>query len=302
MLRHPAVAGHFYKGSPESLKKQVSEFILPVSEKKQALGILSPHAGLMYSGAVAGAVYSSLELPDTFVLIGPNHTGLGAPVSIMTKGTWETPLGQAGINEPLARSILSHSRRIQEDSLAHLREHSLEVQLPFIQYLKDIFTFVPIQMLDTRLETCIELGRAVAGAIKSRGQGSGVRGHGEDQGKDRARSAEGMKDEGRGTRGEMPSDVLIVASSDMSHYERAATAKEKDFKAIQRILELDPEGLYHAVREYGITMCGYGPAVAMLTACKLLGATKAELVKYANSGEVSGDYDQVVGYAGIIVV
>jgi len=288
MLRNPAVAGHFYKGSPESLRKQVAEFVVPVPEKKKALGVLSPHAGLVYSGPVAGAVYSSIELPDTFVLIGPNHTGLGAPVSLMTGGTWETPLGQAAIDEPLAASILSKSRRIQEDSLAHLREHSLEVQLPFIQHFKNTFTFVPIQMLDTRLETCVEVGRAVGEAIKDRGQGAGGMG-------------QGKKEKTKNSELQTPNDVLIIASSDMSHYERAATAKEKDFKAIQQILELNPEGLYHAVREYGITMCGYGPAVAMLAACKLLGATKAELIKYANSGEVSGDYEQVVGYAGIVV-
>jgi len=271
MNRQPAVAGHFYPGTAEALKRQVQEFIVP-AEKTRALGILSPHAGLIYSGRVAGAVYSSIDLPDTFVLIGPNHTGLGARVSIMCEGIWETPLGAVGIDEPLARSILSRSPRIQEDSLAHLREHSLEVQLPFLQYFKKRFTIVPIQMLDTRLETCLEVGRAVGEAIK-----------------------EGMRDE-------RPSNALIVASSDMSHYESAASAKEKDFKAIQNILSLDPEGLHNTVKKHGITMCGYGPAVAMLTACKILGASEAKLVKYANSGEVSGDYEQVVGYAGIIVM
>jgi AmmeMemoRadiSam system protein B len=278
MLRHPAVAGYFYKGSPETLKKQVQEFIVPVPAKIKARGILSPHAGLVYSGPVAGAVYSSIELPDTFVLIGPNHTGLGASVSLMAKGTWETPLGIVEIDESLAGAILSKSPRIHEDSLAHLREHSLEVQLPFIQYFKEHFKIVPIQMLDTRLETCLELGRAVAESIQGRGQG--------------------MQSDVQESNG---NNVLVVASSDMSHYERAAPAKEKDFKAINHILQLDPEGLYHVVKEYGITMCGYGPAIAMLVACKLLGATKAKLIKYANSGDVSGDYDQVVGYAGIVV-
>lgn len=284
MLRHPAVAGQFYKASPESLRKQVREFMVPGTEKIKALGIVSPHAGLVYSGSVAGAVYSRLELPDTFVLIGPNHTGLGAPVSLMARGQWDTPLGLVTIDESLAASILSKSPRIQEDSLAHLREHSLEVQLPFIQNIKQEFKMVPIQMLDTKLDTCQEVGRAVAEAIQSRGQGSGNRGKVEDQRKLRTSQ-----------------DVLIIASSDMSHYERAAVAKEKDFKAIQQILDLDPEGLYRVVKEYGITMCGYGPAVAMLVACKLLGASKAELIKYTNSGEVSGDYDQVVGYAGVVV-
>jgi hypothetical protein len=151
--------------------------------------------------------------------------------------------------------------------MAHLQEHSLEVQLPFIQCLKRNFTIVPIQMMDTRLETCIEVGNAIASAI-----------------------AEFNKE-----------GVLIVASSDMSHYVSAETAKRKDHAAIKRILDLDAQGLYNTVRDEGISMCGYGPVVTMIAACKSLGATKAELVKYTNSGDVSGDYDQVVGYAGIVV-
>jgi MEMO1 family protein len=287
MLRHPAVAGHFYKGSPEALMQQVREFIMPGVAKTKALGIISPHAGLIYSGSVAGAVYSRIELPDTMVLIGPNHTGLGEPVSLMARGRWETPLGLVEIDESLADSILSKSARIHEDSLAHLREHSLEVQLPFIQHFKKEFKIVPIQMLDTRLDTCKEVGKAIAEAIQSRGQGAGVRGRGK------------VNSEFRTPNSELP---LIIASSDMSHYERAAVAKEKDYKAIQQLLNLDPEGLHRVVKQYGITMCGYGPAVAMLVACKLLGAVKAELVKYTNSGDVSGDYDQVVGYAGVVVL
>ena len=277
MVRHAAVAGHFYKGSAEGLRKQVSEFITPDVMRKKAIGIVVPHAGLIYSGPVAGAVYSSIELPDTMVLIGPNHTGLGAPVSLMAKGAWETPLGVVSIDETLAAAIMAKSPRIREDELAHLREHSLEVQLPFIQYLKNDFKIVPIQMLDTRLETCQELGKAVASAIIDRR--GGVKGR--EEGSNR---------------------VLIVASSDMTHYEKASAAKEKDLKAIQQMLNLDPQGLYRTVKELGITMCGYGPAVAMLTAAQLLGATKAEMVKYTNSGETSGDFDQVVGYAGIIVM
>jgi len=276
MLRQPAVAGHFYQGTAEALRKQVQGFIVPGAKKVKALGILAPHAGLMYSGAVAGAVYSSVELPDTFILIGPNHTGLGASVSLMSSGSWETPLGTVDIDEQLAAAILKRSSHIHEDSLAHLREHSLEVQLPFIQYFKNVFKIVPLQMLDTGLTTCLEVGKAIAAAIKEFGVPSAA-----DESKRR--------------------HVLIVASSDMSHYERASSAKEKDSKAIDRVLNLDPPGLYRTVRDYGITMCGYGPAVAMLTACNALGASRAELVKYANSGDVSGDYDQVVGYAGIII-
>ena len=267
MIRQPAVAGHFYQGSPSALRDQVGRFVEPDAKRIKALGIISPHAGLVYSGSVAGAVYSRIELPETFVLIGPNHTGLGAPVSLMAKGSWETPLGAVRVNEDLAAAVLARSRHIHDDSMAHLREHSLEVQLPFIQYFRKEFSIVPIQMMDTRLETCVVVGNAIAQAIAAYKAGG----------------------------------TLIVASSDMSHYVSAATAKKKDHAAIKRILELDAQGLYDTVRDENISMCGYGPAVAMLTACKVLGATKAELVKYTNSGEVSGDYDQVVGYAGIVI-
>ena len=286
MQRHPIVAGHFYNGTPDGLKRQVEGYVVS-AQKRDAFGILAPHAGLMYSGAVAGAVYSSTVLPDSFVLIGPNHTGHGAPVAIMCDGSWETPLGSVDIDPTLSRSILSRSHYIHEDSLAHLREHSLEVQLPFIQYFKKSFRIVPIQILDARLDTCLDVGKAVADAIAE----CGLR-NAESQARNKSST---------GSPQSAIHNVLIVASSDMSHYESTAAAKEKDFKAIERILDLDPEGLYKTVRTEGITMCGFGPAVAMLAACKLLGASKASLIKYANSGDVSGDYEQVVGYAGIVV-
>ena len=289
MLRSPAVAGYFYKAAPEALKKQVESFIVRGTIKKKAIGIVVPHAGLIYSGGVAGAVYSSIEIPDTLVLIGPNHTGLGAGISIMSGGSWETPLGTVEIDEVLASSILSQSRRIHEDSAAHLREHSLEVQLPFIQYFKKKCKIVPIQMLDTRLETCLEVGRAIAEAINVSGPGPRKR----EQPREQSEISEAKT---------AVHNVLIVASSDMSHYERAEKAKEKDSRAIHSILNLDPEGLYRVVRDYEITMCGYGPTVAMLTAAKMLGAKCAELIKYSNSGETSGDYEKVVGYAGILIM
>jgi hypothetical protein len=282
MLRRAAVAGHFYQGTSEALKSQVAGYLIPDAEKVRALGILSPHAGLMYSGSVAGAVYSSIELPKTFVLIGPNHTGLGEAVSLMASGHWETPLGRVALDEPLAALILSKSPRIHEDALAHFREHSLEVQLPFIQYLCPEASIVPIQMLDTRLETCLEVGRAIGEAIAECG----------------LRDAE-FNSELRTPNSYLP---LIVASSDMSHYEPAEIARKKDQLAIDRILDLDPEGLYGTIKNNHITMCGYGPAVAMIVACKALGATRAALIKYSNSGEVSGDYGQVVGYAGMVIV
>ena len=273
MIRHAAVAGYFYEGSAAGLAKQIESFLVPAAKRISAIGVMCPHAGLVYSGGVAGAVYSTIEPPDVAVLIGPNHTGLGTAVSVMREGAWETPSGTVQIEESLAGSILAGAAHAREDTLAHLREHSLEVQLPFLLHFNPKVKIVPIQMLDTSMKTCVELGAAVAKALRERQ----------------------AKPENKGSR------VLIVASSDMSHYEPAATAKEKDFKAIQAVLDLDPERLYHTVREHGITMCGYGPTVAMLVAAKALGAKEATLVKYANSGDVSGDINQVVGYAGIVV-
>jgi len=266
MLRKPAVANYFYHGSPDKLSDQVSRYIEKDVPKVKALGIIAPHAGYIYSGSVAGSVYSRVILPDTFILIGPNHTGMGAPVSVFPEGKWEMPNGDIDIDSRLAMSIIERSRFASADYEAHAGEHSLEVQLPFIQYFKSEFEIVPITMMRTSLDVCEDLGHAISQAI------------------------EGAK-----------KDVLIVASSDMTHYESATSAKEKDYRAIEKILSLDPAGLHSTVSRYDITMCGFAPAVTMLYAATALGATRARLVKYSNSGDVSGDYDQVVGYAGIII-
>lgn len=282
MRRRPAVAGYFYSAESGALRSEVEKFILPGAPKRRVMGAVVPHAGFMYSGPVAGAVYSSIELPDNFILIGPNHTGLGAPLSLMVRGDWETPLGIVKINEDIASALMHKFPRLEMDSLAHMREHSLEVQLPFIQYFKKTLSIVPIQMMDVRLETCRALGHAVAEVIRELGW------RGETGGE-------------AGMRKQRYPEVLIIASSDMSHYVPAETAREKDFKAIQKMLDIDPEGLYRVIRDLDITMCGFGPAVAMLYACKGLGAERAELIKYANSGDASGDHAQVVGYAGVVV-
>jgi AmmeMemoRadiSam system protein B len=212
--------------------------------------------------------------PDIFILIGPNHTGLGASVSDVPRAVGNAARYGGYLRATRCRNS-QKSAHIHEDTLAHLREHSLEVQLPYPVF-QACFQIVPLQMLDTTLTTCLEVGQAIAAAIKELGP-QGAKRESEDH------------------------DVLIVASSEMSHYERAATAKDKDSKAIQQILNLDPLGLYRTVRDNGITMCGYGPAVSMLAACNALGASRAELIKYANSGDVSGDYEQVVGY-GIVIM
>lgn len=266
ILRKPAVAGYFYMEDTNRLNAQIERYVEKDIDRIKALGIVSPHAGIIYSGAVAGALYSRIILPDTIILIGPNHTGLGASVSVFPEGEWEMPHGSLGVDSSLATTIINNSKYATEDYNAHAGEHSLEVQLPFMQFFKKDFKIVPIVMMSTGIEVCRDLAHALVLAIR-----------------------------------EKERDVLIVASSDMTHYEPARSAEEKDKKAIEEILSLNPSGLHTVVREYGITMCGYAPAVTMLYATLELGAHRATLVKYMNSGDVSGDYERVVGYAGIIV-
>ena len=266
MVRKPAQAGRFYMKEPEALRQQVEEFIKKDVEKEQVSGIVAPHAGYFYSGKVAGAVYSRIKVPDTIIIIGPNHTGIGGEISIMAEGEWEMPNGKVEIDSSMAKELLSEAGDLaQEDAEAHLHEHSLEVQLPFIQYFKTDFRMVPICMRDHRVSSCRELGQAIARVIKSK------------------------------------APCLIVASSDMTHYESHKDAERKDKLAIDKILKLDPEGLLKTVIEKGISMCGPGPTATMIFACKELGAKKSELVLYNTSAEASGDYSAVVGYAGIIV-
>jgi len=265
-VRHPAVAGRFYPARPEVLMRDVQSYLATVGEKIEAAGCVVPHAGYMYSGHVAGAVYARLFLPDRFIILCPNHTGMGQPLAIMSEGAWDTPLGQAEIDHALAMELRNADRHISEDSAAHRAEHALEVQLPFLQALRQKFRFVPIAVGVGSYEPLAELGDAIARTVAAQG-----------------------------------GNILIIASSDMNHYEPDAITRVKDRKAIEQMLKLDPKGLFDVVVNEDVSMCGYGPAVAMLTAAKGLGAQSAELIKYATSGDVSGDRDAVVGYAGVVV-
>jgi hypothetical protein len=271
-IRHPAVAGQFYPSNPNRLRREIESFVQPGEEKIRALGCVVPHAGYMYSGHVAGAVYARLELPRRFVILCPNHTGAGEPLAIMSRGCWLTPLGEASIDEALAEAIKQEFKLLRDDDVAHSREHALEVQLPFLQQMVPEFTFVPIVVGTGRLELLTELGSSLARALQP------------------LTSTDGSK-----------RDVLIIASSDMNHYEGDERTRVKDRMAIDRVLALDAAGLWETVQREQISMCGYGPAVVMLTAARALGADKAELVKYATSADISGDRDWVVGYAGMIV-
>jgi AmmeMemoRadiSam system protein B len=266
LKRSPAVAGQFYHSTSSKLQQQVENYIDKSARREKAIAVVSPHAGLIYSGSVAGAVYSSIDFPETFILIGPNHTGLGTQVSLMASGEWEIPTGVFRIDEKISHKISVYAPNVTKDIKAHMFEHSLEVQLPFIAYFSKEVKIVPIIILSATVEECRMIGEGIARAVKDIG-----------------------------------SSVVIVASSDMSHYVPDELARKKDSKAIDRILSLDPEGLYEIVEKERISMCGYIPVTIMLYAAEALGARSARLIKYATSAEVSGDYEHVVGYAGIVL-
>ena len=268
MIRSPAVAGRFYPNEPARLNEELDTFLAvrAPAERIRAQACLVPHAGYKYSGHVAGAVYSRMEIPSRVILLGPRHFPRGASLAILSDGAWQTPLGLVPIDRPLAEKIMRTCPLLLEDAVAHSGEHSLEVQLPFLQRLVPPFTFVPIVIGSVQYAELGALGHAIAEVVVSEQE-----------------------------------PILVVASSDMNHYESDAVTRVKDRKAIDRILALDPRALFDTVRDEDISMCGYGAAVAMLTAVRQMGATRAELVRYATSGESSGDLQEVVGYAGIII-
>ncbi|HYW38589.1 MAG TPA: AmmeMemoRadiSam system protein B [Terriglobales bacterium] len=270
-VRTPAVAGRFYPGRAEELLREIREYTAPGKTPAEtgriaAIGCVAPHAGYIYSGSVAGAVYSRLEIPERCVILCPNHTGKGRPLAVMANTTWQTPLGEVAADADLGARLLRRFSALQEDSAAHRGEHAIEVQLPFLQARQPELNIVPIVVGTSNFDVLRGLGEALADVIADREE-----------------------------------KVLIVASSDMNHYESDAITRVKDRKAIERVLAMDARGLWEVVMNEDITMCGFGPTIVMLTAAKLLGATSATLVKYATSGDVSGDYESVVGYAGMIV-
>jgi hypothetical protein len=269
-VRPPAVAGRFYPARADTLARDLEKYLgagADSAEKiEKALGCVVPHAGYMYSGHVAGAVFRQLPARSAYVLLCPNHTGRGAPLAMMSAGSWQTPLGQVSIDSALAKSVHQGCHLVTDDAAAHADEHSLEVQLPFLQRTAKAFSFVPIAIGVGGYASLESLGHGLAHAAR---------------------------------RSEKP--FLVVASSDMNHYEPDGITRIKDRKAIDRILELDAAGLYDVLRREDISMCGYGPTIAMLTYAKEMGAQKAELIKYATSADTSGDRSSVVGYAGIIV-
>jgi AmmeMemoRadiSam system protein B len=266
MKRQPAVAGQFYAGNSKQLRSDLADIIPGTSGTRKVTGIIAPHAGYIYSGAIAGAVFASIKIPTTVLILGPNHHGTGAGVALYPDGEWLTPLGTIHINSRLNSLLKRNVPFVQPDTAAHEFEHSLEVQIPFIQYLQADATVSAICLGHGDYAAVRKIGEGVAAAIR-----------------------------------DYDGDVLIVASSDMTHYESADAAKRKDGLALDMIINRDPEGLLQVCRDEQITMCGAVPAAVMLVAAGMLGATRAELVAYGTSGDVTGDNRQVVGYAAVAV-
>jgi AmmeMemoRadiSam system protein B len=268
-IRPPAVAGTFYEGTPDRLTRQVDACFAAnppaPAGKERFLGAVVPHAGLMYSGHVAAAFYALAELPKRFVILCPNHTGAGHFAAINREGGWRTPLGEVAIDTPLAEALMAKTPLLSQDVRAHAREHSLEVQLPFLQRLLGDFTFVPICLGAHRYDYAEEIGRAIAEVLTTE------------------------------------RDVAILASSDLNHYEDQRETLRKDQLAIDQVLARNPQELWRVVDEYDVSMCGFIPTTTMLLATNALGASDARLIKHATSGDVNGDYSHVVGYASIVV-
>lgn len=266
MQRAPAVAGQFYPGQKNSLYEMLTDMVPEHDSRRSVIGLMSPHAGYIFSGSVAGQTFSSVDIPDEVVILGPNHHGHGHTAAVYAHGSWTTPLGDVPIAEDLAQSFLKACPEAAEDTSAHRYEHSLEVQVPFLQLLAPTVKILPICLGHLPLEKLLHLGDGLAEVIQS-----------------------------------SDPSPLIVASTDMTHYESGDVAHKKDFMALEHVKKLDPSGLYRTVREHRISMCGVLPVVVMLQASRKLGATMAELVDYRNSGEVTGDQSEVVGYAGVRV-
>jgi AmmeMemoRadiSam system protein B len=266
MQRQPVVAGQFYPGSEDNLRNTMKLLLAENDSPQPVNGIIAPHAGYVYSGAIAGMVYSQIAIPPTVLIIGPNHHGAGAAAALYPDGEWLTPLGSTAINSRLNKALLNHGSYLRSDHIAHLNEHSLEVQLPFLQHLRPDVSIAALCIGHGDYAVLREIGLGIAAAIEEFGE-----------------------------------EVLVIASSDMTHYESAESARLKDQQALERVLALDAQGLGEVCQQRRITMCGVVPAAVMIEAALQRGATRAELVQYGTSGDVTGDLRQVVGYASVIV-
>jgi AmmeMemoRadiSam system protein B len=266
VLRLPAAAGRFYPSDPEELTALIRDYSRPddATKPQPVKACLVPHAGYMYSGHVTGAVLSRIVLPQKIIVLGVRHFPRGESLAVNSSGAWRTPLGNVPIDENLAAALQRECPPLREDDVAHSKEHSLEVQLPFLQVLSPGFAFVPIAVGTVRFDDLVALGQSLARVLAAN------------------------------------PDVLLLTTSDLNHYDDHAITRLKDKKAIDQILAMNPQALYDVCRTEEISMCGLGPAVAMLTALQQLGAHHAELVRYATSADICGDTSTVVGYAGFL--
>lgn len=265
MIREPAVAGTFYPGTKSILAEELGKYIQPSESKKKVIGLVSPHAGYVFSGKCAGKGFGAVDVPGTVIILGVNHHGFGHPFAVDGHDSWKTPLGNAEIDKELRMALVTQSEIFETDNAAGSREHSLEVQVPFIQYLNPAAKILPVMVASGDPKRLAAAGKEIAALVKDN------------------------------------PGVLIVASTDMSHYISVDRAREKDRMAIDKILALDPEGLCGIVAMERISMCGVAPTAIMLSAALELGAKKAEIIDYTNSGVVMGDYNRVVAYLSMIV-
>jgi len=275
-IRTPAVAGMFYSGEKKELKKSIKNCFLskfgpgkipPSNIKKKIFGVICPHAGYMYSGPIACHSFYEISsnLPELFIIIGPNHWSIGSSVATMKNSKWQTPLGEVEVDSETAEEISKMTNIIQIDNFSHSREHSLEVQIPILQEISQNFKILPIVLINQSKEVAHQVGLAIAKIAKKK-------------------------------------KVMIIGSSDFTHYEPNEFAHEQDTALIEPILKLDVDEFYDVLHERDVSVCGYGAIASTMIACKELGATKGELLKYATSGDITGDTSSVVGYGSIIFI
>lgn len=271
MIREPAVAGQFYPASAREVEVQLGQLLTPAAAKGDAIAVVVPHAGWMYSGATAGKVYSAVRIPDRVIMVGPNHHGIGSPYAVYDAGAWRTPAGDVAIAEPLASALLDNCELLAEDPHAHSAEHSLEVQVPMLLRANPNVHIVPVLIGGDWPESggrrkLHEIGNAIAQTVKEYGQ-----------------------------------RVLLVASTDLNHYESQEISNVKDKLVLDAVVNLDEEALMDRVAEVGVSMCGVAPTYIVIVAAKKLGARRAELLDYRTSGDVTGDYSAVVGYGAVVI-
>lgn len=266
MDRKPAVAGQFYPGSEKALKKELKKLFPENAKPRKAMGAIAPHAGYQYSGKVAADVFANIIVPKKCIILSPNHTGMGNNASIMTDGNWEVPTGNIPVDNEMSFRLLESCNDLKVDFSAHMLEHSLEVLLPFMLERQPELSIVPICLSSLRQETMQKIGEAIADVIKNSGQ-----------------------------------DILLVVSSDMNHYEDQGITLEKDRMAIDKVVALDATGLINTCADHRISMCGVIPVATAIFAWKSLGAKTVTLVDHKTSGDTTGDYNAVVGYAGFII-